>query len=86
MAKHVLIVCDLADASCTGDVITYKLWRDEEARARSIDICETHSKPLLEMFSAGHNEPLPPRPRQKMEPTKLKTTKQTRQLKRPKPS
>ncbi len=84
MAKHVLVICDLSDAHCSGEVETYKLWHDPQARALSIDICENHAKPVLEIFSAGHDEPLPPKPRQKMEPTKLKTTKQTRQLKRPK--
>ena len=86
MAKHVLVICDLSDAHCSGEVTTFKLWQDEQARALSMDICEHHAKPVLEIFSAGHDEPLPPKPRQKMEPTKLKTTKQTRQLKRPKPS
>lgn len=84
MAKHVLVICDLSDAHCLGDVTTFKLWRNHDARAMSMDICEHHSKPLLEIFSAGHDEPLPPKPRQKMEPTKLKVTKQTRALKRPK--
>lgn len=82
MAKHVLVICDLADASCSGEIYSYKLWREEEHRARQLDICEHHAQPLVEMFSSGHNEPLPPRPRQKMEPTKLKITKDTRHLKR----
>lgn len=84
MAKHVLVICDLSDAHCNGDVETFKLWRDHDARAMTMDICEHHAKPLLEIFSAGHDEPLPPKPRQKMEATRLKTTKQTRGLKRPK--
>lgn len=84
MAKHVLIICDLGDRFCKGEVQHFKVWRTDDAVAHGLDVCEYHAKPLVEMFALASDEPLPARPRMRMEPTKLKITKDTRHLKRQK--
>jgi hypothetical protein len=84
MAKHVLLLCDLSDGACSGDVLSLKLWLEHQPRAMSLDVCEHHADPIVQIFSQGDTEALPARPRQRMEPTKLKTTKDTRKLKRQK--
>ncbi len=83
MAKHVLLLCDLSDGSCSGDVLSLKLWLENQPRALSLDVCEHHAEAIIDIFSKGSTEALPARPRQRMEPTKLKTTKDTRKLKLP---
>jgi hypothetical protein len=84
MARHVLLICDLADASCQGDVLNLKLWCEPQPRASSLDVCEHHAEPILDLFKSGSAEQLPARPRQRMEATKLKPTKATKPLKRKK--
>jgi hypothetical protein len=84
MAKHVLVLCDLSDGSCSGDVLSLKLWLENQPRALSLDVCEHHAEPIIDTFSQGSTEALPARPRQRMEATKLKPTKATKPLKRKK--
>lgn len=77
------MTCDLKSSGCRGRVTRWHLWRDQDLEAASVSLCSTHGKPLAQMLRSGSPEPLPARPRVELKPTKLKTIKATRHLKKP---
>jgi hypothetical protein len=50
--------------------------------AWSIDLCELHARPLLELIAQAQEAELPGKPRVKMEPTQLRATAKTAHLKK----
>jgi hypothetical protein len=62
----------------------FKVWQPGESTAVEIDLCFTHGNPLIRLLELGTETELPAKPRQRMELTTLKTTKQTAQYKKKK--
>lgn len=48
MAKQIVLACD----KCGGvaDVSTYKLWREGETRAMSVDLCPQCAQPITSIM------------------------------------
>lgn len=83
MAKHEVIVCDMAgQGGCLGLVDTYTIWRQSDRQAVSVDVCEEHAAPLVTVMKVGSVVDLPVKPRARMERTVLKTTPATAHLKK----
>jgi len=82
MAKTTAIVCDAEHKGCLQPASTYRLWRDGDRMAWSIDLCELHARPLLELIAQAQEAELPGKPRVKMEPTQLRATAKTAHLKK----
>lgn len=78
MAKHEVVICD----KCGKPGTTFVLWSDGDAAAVSVDLCETHSRPVVAAFAEGSVVDLPSKPRARMEVTRLKPTARTRSLKK----
>lgn len=78
MAKREVVECD----KCSRPGRTFVLWAEGDAAARSVDLCESHSRPVSTPFAEGSVVDLPSKPRARMEVTRLKTTARTRSLKK----
>jgi hypothetical protein len=70
-------VCDLCQSHPAYE---FRIWRDGDMHAKALDLCRACSKPLTE----GGEVELPIKPRQRMELTQLRTTKQTAEFKKKK--
>jgi len=82
MAKATVRVCDFDDGACQRNATCYKVWRDGDRQAWSIDLCDEHASPLLAIVDGAERTELPARPRVKLEATQLRTTDKTRPLKK----
>lgn len=82
LAKQTILLCDYGDRTCRQPATSYRLWRDGDRQAWSIDLCETHARPLLELVEHADQVELPTRQRVRMEVTPLKTTAKTLPLKK----
>lgn len=82
MAKQSILVCDMRASACREPVVSLRMWAEGDRQAVHIDLCQVHAKPILDAFAAGQLGELPTRPRVKMEPTKLRTTHATADLKK----
>lgn len=78
MAKREVVICD----KCGKPGQTFVLWRDGDVNAMSVDLCETHARPVANPFAGGSVVDLPTRPRVRMEATPLRTTAKTEALKK----
>lgn len=81
MARKVVVLCDFGPGSCQGNVTTFRLWREGERQAWSVDLCVEHAKPLELVIAEAEPSDLPTKPRVRMEPTKLRVTDRTKHLK-----
>lgn len=81
MARREVLVCDSSE-TCERNATCYKVWRDGERQAWSIDLCDEHAAPLLAILEGAEQVDLPTKPRVRMEVTSLKTTPRTRPLKK----
>ena len=82
MAVQTVKVCDFDDGGCGRPAKSYRLWRDGDSKATSIDLCEEHAQPLEAVMAVGEQAELPTKPRVRMEVTPLRTTDKTRPLKK----
>lgn len=82
MAVTQVRVCDFDDGACQRNATCYKVWRDGDRQAWSVDLCEEHAKPLLALVEQAERTDLPTKPRVRLEPTQLRTTDKTRPLKK----
>lgn len=82
MAKEVVLICDFGHGACRKPAVSYRLWRDGDRQARSVDLCDEHAAPLLQAVADAPLVDLPTKPRQRMEATKLLTTAKTAPLKK----
>lgn len=82
MVRRTFLLCDFEATGCDRPATTWKIWRDGERQAWSVDLCETHSEPLLPLLEKAERTDLPVKPRVKLEPTTLRTTDKTRRLKK----
>ena len=82
LAKQTILLCDHGDRTCRQPATSYRLWRDGDRQAWSIDLCDDHASPLLELVAHAELVELPARHRVRMEVTTLKTTAQTLPLKK----
>lgn len=82
MATQTIRVCDFDEGSCQRNATCYKVWRDGDRQAWTVDLCEEHAAPLLAIVERAERTDLPVKPRVKMEPTPLRTTQATRPLKK----
>jgi hypothetical protein len=82
MAQHTVRVCDFESGACQAIATCYKVWREGERQAWSVDLCEEHAQPLLLLLAVAERSDLPTKPRVKMEATKLRTTASTRPFKK----
>jgi hypothetical protein len=82
MAVTQVRVCDFDEGACQRNATCYKVWRDGDSQAWSVDLCEEHAAPLLAIVERAERVDLPTKPRVRLEPTPLKTTAKTRHLKK----
>lgn len=82
MAKREVLVCDGDNKTCQRNATCYKVWREGERQAYSVDLCEEHAQPLLALLEQAEQVDLPTKQRVRMEVTPLKTTAKTSPLKR----
>jgi hypothetical protein len=82
MARETVLLCDFDQGGCRRPATRYTLWRDGDAKAWAIDLCEEHAAPLVAVMEAGTEHDLPAKPRKAMEVTKLVTTPRTAHLKK----
>jgi hypothetical protein len=82
MAKETVLLCDHGEGTCRQPATTYRLWREGEQKAWSIDLCDEHAEPLLSVMEHAEQVDLPSKPRVRMEVTQLRTTPKTRHLKK----
>jgi len=82
MAKQVVLICDHGDGECGKPATSYRLWRDGDRQAATVDLCDEHAAPLLLLMDAAPLVDLPVKPRQRMELTRLQTTPKTAPLKK----
>jgi hypothetical protein len=82
MARETVLLCDAGDGTCRQPAVTYKMWREGELKASSIDLCDEHAKPLLTLMESAEQVDLPSKPRVRMEVTTLRTTPKTKHLKK----
>lgn len=82
MAVTQVRLCDFDDGACQRNATCYKVWRDGDKQAWSVDLCEEHAAPLLVIVAKAERVDLPVRPRVKLEATPLKTTAKTQPLKK----
>lgn len=82
MARREILVCDFGDTPCGQTATTWKIWRDGERQAWTLDLCEDHARPLLTLIEGAERTDLPARPRVRLEATRLRTTSKTRDLKK----
>jgi hypothetical protein len=82
MSKEVVHLCDFGQGSCRRPASSYRLWRDGDRQAWSVDLCDDHARPLLEAVEGASLVDLPTKQRQRMEVTKLLATPRTAPLKK----
>jgi hypothetical protein len=82
MATQTVRVCDFDEGACARPATCYKVWRDGDRQAWTLDLCEEHAVPLLVIVAKAERVDLPVKPRVKMEPTTLRATPKTRPLKK----
>lgn len=82
MAVTQVRVCDFDQGACQRPASCYKVWRDGDSQAWSVDLCDEHATPLLAIAERGERADLPVKPRVRLEATPLKTTAKTRPLKK----
>lgn len=82
MVRTTLVLCDFDDGSCQRPATCYKVWKDGDRQAWTIDLCDDHAKPLLAIVDGAERSDLPAKPRVKLEATTLRTTDQTKHLKK----
>lgn len=82
MVRRIVTLCDFGPSGCEGEAFTWKIWREGERQAWSLDLCETHAAPLLDLAGKAERTDLPTKARVRMEPTVLRTTEKTRPLKK----
>ena len=83
MAHEVVLRCDNPGGKpCLRQATAWRIWPEGAPSAYRVDLCEVHAKPLLAIISGAISETLPTKPRQAMQITKLKTTKETKALKK----
>ena len=82
MATRTLKICDFDHGACTQVATEYRVWRDGDRQAWTLDLCEDHARPLLAIVEGAERTDLPTKTRARMEPTQLRTTDKTRPLKK----
>ena len=83
MAEKVMLTCDNPGGkACQKPAVRWHIWRDGEKSAATVDLCDTHARPLIHLVELAPGAPLPTRPRAQMELTTLRTTPATAGLKR----
>lgn len=82
MAKETVLLCDSNGGACRKPATNYRLWRDGEQKAWSVDLCDEHATPLLAVVDSADLVDLPSKSRVRMEVTKLRTTPATAHLKK----
>jgi hypothetical protein len=82
MARETVLLCDFDQGGCRRPATRYTLWRDGDAKAWAIDLCEEHAAPLLSVTDWAELVDLPTRARTRMEVTKLVTTPKTAHFKK----
>lgn len=83
MAEQVILRCDNPGGKpCLRQATAWRIWPDGAQSAARVDLCEVHSKPLRALIAGAPSEPLPTKPRQGLQVTRLKTTKATKALKK----
>lgn len=82
MAVTQVRVCDFDEGACIRPATCYKVWRDGDRQAWTVDLCDEHAIPLLVIVAKAERVDLPVKPRVRLEPTALKTTTKTRPLKK----
>lgn len=80
--KQTITVCDHTDASCDGVVSSFRVWREGDRTASTVDLCEVHASPILALVAGADAVELPTKPRAAMQITKLRATEATRHLKK----
>lgn len=81
MAKREVLVCDGDQGACQRNATCYKMWRDGDKQAWTVDLCDIHAEPLLSIVDGAKLVDLPTKQRARMEVTKLRATDRTRDLK-----
>jgi len=82
MAVTQVRVCDFDEGACVRPATCYKVWRDGDRQAWTVDLCDEHAAPLLAIVARAERTDLPVKPRVKLEPTALRATDKTRPLKK----
>lgn len=82
MARREVLVCDGENGTCQRNATCYKIWREGDKQAHSLDLCDEHAEPLLALLEGATLVDLPSKQRVRMEATRLKTTDRTRPLKK----
>lgn len=82
MARETVTLCDFEQGACRRVADSYRLWRDGDKQARTVDLCEEHAAPLLTVFEGARETDLPTKPRARMDVTKLVTTPKTARYKK----
>lgn len=82
MAKREVLVCDGNSGTCQRNATCYRVWRDGDRQAWTVDLCPDHAAPILAIVEGAALVDLPTRQRVRMEVTPLKATDKTRNLKK----
>lgn len=82
MAKREVLVCDGDGGTCQRNATCYRVWRDGDRQAWTVDLCHDHAAPLLAIVEGAEQVDLPSRSRVRMEATPLRTTAKTKPLKK----
>jgi hypothetical protein len=82
MVRTTIVLCDFGQGACQQPATCYKVWKDGDRQAWEIDLCDEHASALLVIVDGAERSDLPSKPRVKLEPTILRTTDQTKHLKK----
>jgi hypothetical protein len=82
MSKQTVLLCDFDGGTCRQPATNYKVWRDGDQKAWSVDLCDGHAEPLLSVVQGAEMVELPTKARVRMEVTTLRTTPATAHLKK----
>ena len=63
MAKETVLLCDFDNGACRQPAVSYRLWRDGEQKAWSVDLCDEHAAPLLAVVESADLVDLPAKSR-----------------------
>lgn len=74
--------CQRKDSKCSGAVEQWILWQRHTPEAASVELCEFHASPILELVEISEPWSVPMRTRVPMEVTKLRKVKETEHLKK----
>lgn len=80
MAVKTVRVCDVD--GCKQPAIGYRVYRDGDREALGLDLCDEHAAPIVALLEAAKPMPFPAKPRVTMTPTRLRTTPETKPLKK----